>query len=99
MVGRYVRRPVMLGSVDEPGRQCDPSLGIGKYNGFCAERSKHLDHKIRLLQSDAQSFDVIDRTHRPFDRVKRPCSRFKKCEPDKSVRFEALQYLVADWTV
>jgi len=38
MVGSHVRRPVILGGVDEPGRQCGLGAGIGKYDGFCAER-------------------------------------------------------------
>ena len=46
MVGSYIRRPVILGSVDKPRRQCDLGAGIGKYDGFCAERREHLDHEI-----------------------------------------------------
>jgi hypothetical protein len=43
MVRSYVRRPVILGSVDEAGRQCGPGAGIGKYDGFCAECREHLE--------------------------------------------------------
>ena len=46
MVGSYVRRPVILGSVVEAGRQCRLGAGLGKYDRFCAERLEHLDHEI-----------------------------------------------------
>ena len=46
MAGSYVRRPVILGSVDEAGHQCGLGTGIGKYDGFCAERREHIDHEV-----------------------------------------------------
>src|SRR5258705_3975698 len=89
----------MLGATDEPGGKSGKDLAIRQFDRLSAERLDHVRHQFRLLHAKPQTLDVGDGADRPDAVVDRSGPGIVKRQADKSVRLEAVKYLIADRAV
>src|SRR3954468_424058 len=97
--GRDEGRPVVLGAVDELGRQAGHHLPVGQRHRRHAERLEHVGHEVRLLDADAQTLQILELPDRTDAVVDRARAGIVEGQADEAAGVEALQDVVADLAV
>src|SRR5215208_4796055 len=97
--GRDEGRPIVLGAIDELGRQAGHHLPVGQRHRRHAERLEHVGHEVRLLDADAQAFQILELPDRTDAVVDRARAGIVEGQADEAAGVEALQDVVADRAV